>query len=121
MHGECIPCIIDSMKDGTCTIGMYQKRRKGRLKEEQRCGTSGIFHNRIVFNAVIPNGFDKPVGTLLVNNDNNTTWKVQSSSLSANAHTCVAVAVLVDIPDSSNITEMRHGTIKTIKLPSVWW
>lgn len=98
----------------------------------QRGGRSGLFHNGIVYNAALPNEFNKPVGTLLTNRVNCTIWKVITSDLSEDFHSCIVTAELVEIPtyaaedvpivdSASCLTALSLGMVENITLPSIDW
>jgi len=97
----------------------------------QRVGRSGIFHNGIGYNAALPNEFNKPIGTLLLNRIDGARWRVLSSSLTEDFHKCIVVAELEQMPtkviaasadnDDDDASEINLVMSQTITLPSVDW
>ena len=85
----------------------------------QRVGRSGIFHNDVVYNVVLPNEFNKPIGTLLLNRVNGARWRVLSLSLTNDFHKCTVVVELEQMPtkvlaastdaDDNNLSELYLG------------
>ncbi len=83
-----------------------------------------------MYNVVLPNEFNKPIGTLLLNRVNGARWRVLSSSLTDDFHKCTVVAELEQMPTKGldpstgadyNESELYLGMTQTITLPSVDW
>jgi hypothetical protein len=85
----------------------------------QRCGKSGVFHNGIVHSAVRVNEFNKPPGTLLMNNLGET-WRVMSSTLCSTFRECIVVAELLQ-KEEDDLEFTSTGIHRSIKLPSIEW
>jgi hypothetical protein len=108
--------VLSSQQYLTNVLDNYNRFQKF---STQRCGSSGVFHNGIVYSAIRVHECNKPLGTIMMNQSEER-GKVVSSTLSPTFEYCtVVLESLAKDEDGNQCT--ATGNTRTVRFPTLEW